>query len=77
MRLHSIDNEEEQIHLRPHLMVLTGVGPQRKKLLLKHFGSVKKIREASIAELQEAGLPARVAMAVEAHFRDETLQQKE
>ena len=47
---------------------LPGVGPKRKKQLLKHFGSVKKIREASVAELQEAGLPKKVAESVEDVF---------
>lgn len=31
-----------------------GIGPKRKKLLLRKFGSVKKIREASVEELAEA-----------------------
>lgn len=31
-----------------------GVGPKRKKLLLRRFGSVKRIREASVEELREA-----------------------
>lgn len=30
---------------------VTGIGPKKKQLLLKHFGSVKRIREASVAEL--------------------------
>jgi excinuclease ABC subunit C len=30
---------------------IPGIGPAKKKLLLKHFGSVKRIREASVAEL--------------------------
>ncbi len=31
-----------------------GVGPKRKKMLLKKFGSVKRIREATVEQLQEA-----------------------
>ena len=53
---------------------LPGVGPKRKKDLLKHFKTVEKIREASVAELQKAGLPAAVAATVEAHFQKEELQ---
>ncbi len=30
---------------------IVGIGPKRKKALLKHFGSVKRIREAEIVEL--------------------------
>jgi excinuclease ABC subunit C len=40
---------------------IPGIGEKRKKALLKHFGSVKKMREASIEELNAAGLPANVA----------------
>ncbi|MBS8265131.1 excinuclease ABC subunit UvrC [Mesobacillus boroniphilus] len=40
---------------------IPGIGEKRKKVLLKHFGSVKKMREASVEELTAAGLPANVA----------------
>ncbi|WP_226677487.1 excinuclease ABC subunit UvrC [Mesobacillus jeotgali] len=40
---------------------IQGIGEKRKKALLKHFGSVKKMREASLEELNAAGLPANVA----------------
>ena len=55
---------------------LPGVGPKRKTLLLKHFESVKKIREASVEELQEAGLPKAIAESVEAYFREEALREE-
>ncbi|MCG7335429.1 excinuclease ABC subunit UvrC [Sporosarcina sp. ACRSM] len=55
---------------------LPGVGPKRKNMLLKHFGSVKKIREASAAELQKAGLPMTVAEKVETYFQNEALREK-
>ncbi|MDN4607196.1 excinuclease ABC subunit UvrC [Sporosarcina highlanderae] len=48
---------------------LQGVGPKRKKLLLKHFGSMKKIREASVSELNEAGLPLKIAETVNQYFK--------
>ncbi|MCF8068795.1 MAG: excinuclease ABC subunit UvrC [Desulfobacterales bacterium] len=32
---------------------IQGVGPGRKKLLLKHFGSIKKIRAASVEDIQK------------------------
>lgn len=53
---------------------LPGVGPKRKQQLLKHFGSVKKIREASVESLREAGLPAAVAETVETYFKEEALR---
>lgn len=40
---------------------IPGVGEKRKKQLLKHFGSVKKMREAGVAEFLEAGMPQSVA----------------
>jgi len=41
-----------------------GVGPKRKKLLLKAFGSVRKLREASVEQIAEAGMPRDVAEEV-------------
>ncbi|AQQ52852.1 excinuclease ABC subunit UvrC [Planococcus lenghuensis] len=55
---------------------LPGVGPKRKKQLLKHFGSVKKIREATAEDFQKAGMPAGVATAIEAHFHSGNTQQE-
>lgn len=40
---------------------IDGLGPKRKKLLLKEFKSLKNIQEASIEELQKIGLPKAVA----------------
>ena len=40
---------------------IPGVGEKRKKLLLKQFGSVKKMKEASIEEFTAIGIPANVA----------------
>lgn len=38
---------------RSSLDAIPGIGPKRKKALLKRFGSVRKIREASLEELKE------------------------
>ncbi|MFP5181196.1 excinuclease ABC subunit UvrC [Bacillus altitudinis] len=38
-----------------------GIGEKRKKQLLKHFGSVKKMKEASIQDFQDAGIPKQTA----------------
>jgi excinuclease ABC subunit C len=39
-----------------------GIGPERRKKLLKHFGSVKRIREATIDQLEGApGMTRKVA----------------
>ena len=40
---------------------IPGIGEKRRKLLLKTFGSVKKMKEASIKEFLEIGIPANVA----------------
>ena len=39
-----------------------GLGPKRKKLLLKRFGSVKRMREASLDDIAAVpGIPRQVA----------------
>lgn len=53
-----------------------GIGPKRKKMLLKHFGSVKRIKEASIEELQASGLPQQIAESVSSYFKNETLSKE-
>lgn len=40
---------------------IPGVGEKRKRALLQKFGSVKKMKEASIEEIQNAGVPRSVA----------------
>nr|WP_255485479.1 excinuclease ABC subunit UvrC [Sporosarcina sp. BP05] len=55
---------------------LPGVGPKRKTMLLRHFESMKKIREASVEELQQAGLSLAVAKSVETYFREEALREE-
>ena len=40
---------------------IDGLGPKRKKMLLKEFKSLKNIQAATVDELQEVGLPKRVA----------------
>ena len=49
------------------LDVIPGVGPKRKRALLRKFGSVKAIREASVEEIaMTVGFTARLATAVKA-----------
>jgi excinuclease ABC subunit C len=48
---------------------IPGIGPARRKSLLKHFGSVDKIREASLEELAEVnGMTQAAAQAIKAHL---------
>jgi len=52
-------------NLRSSLEDIPGIGPARRKALLKHFGSVKQVRAASLQELQGMpGLPAALAEAI-------------
>lgn len=37
-----------------------GIGEKRKRLLLKHFGSIKKMREAGFDEFRKIGIPEKV-----------------
>lgn len=46
---------------------IPGIGPARRKALLKHFGSVDKIQEATVEELC-AVVPNDVAEALKAHL---------
>lgn len=49
---------------------ISGIGPKKRKALLRHFGSVNKIREASLEELQKVeGISVANAAAVYAHLQ--------
>jgi excinuclease ABC subunit C len=55
--------------LQSSLADIPGVGPQRQRALLKQFGSLKKIKAASLGELQAmANLPSQVAEEIYRHF---------
>ena len=43
---------------------IEGLGPKRKQNLMKHFKSLTKIKEASVDEIVEVGVPRTVAEAV-------------
>ncbi len=48
---------------------IPGVGPTRRRALLKHFGSLDGIREASVDALTEVkGIPREVAVAIKEHL---------
>ena len=44
---------------------IDGLGPKRKQNLMKHFKSLTKIKEASVDEIVEVGVPRAVAEAVQ------------
>ncbi|MCT8137451.1 excinuclease ABC subunit UvrC [Anaerobacillus sp. CMMVII] len=41
-----------------------GVGEKRKQALLKHFGSVKKMKEANLEDFQQIGIPVKIAQSL-------------
>ncbi|MED4264210.1 excinuclease ABC subunit UvrC [Priestia megaterium] len=40
---------------------IPGVGEKRKKALLKYFGSVKKLKEATVEDIRNSGVPQNIA----------------
>ncbi len=57
---------------RYSLESIRGVGPSRRKALLKHFGTLRALGEASVADILKAeGISPAVAEAVYAHFHVE------
>jgi excinuclease ABC subunit C len=51
---------------------VAGIGARRKKALLLHFGSVREIKRAGLADLERVGGISRtVAAKIYAHFHDE------
>ncbi|WP_209122036.1 excinuclease ABC subunit UvrC [Alkalihalobacillus sp. BA299] len=43
---------------------IPGVGEKRRRKLLKHFGSIKKMKEASIEDFKEIKIPEKVATEI-------------
>jgi excinuclease ABC subunit C len=50
---------------------IPGVGEKRKKLLLKHFGSIKRMREATVDEYRNIGIGDKLARQILQHLREE------
>jgi excinuclease ABC subunit C len=58
--------------LRSELDDIPGIGPGRKRLLLKRFGSVRRIREASVDEVAETpGISRDLAERLKSHLARE------
>ena len=59
--------------LQSELDAIPGIGKKRKEILLKHFKSFKKIREANLDELKSLpGISRPAAEAVYSHFKSQT-----
>jgi excinuclease ABC subunit C len=59
-------SQRKRLTLRSALAEIPGIGDSRQRLLLRHFGSVKKIREASREDL--AAVPGMTRTAADAVF---------
>jgi excinuclease ABC subunit C len=58
--------QRRRLTLRSALASIPGIGATRQRQLLRHFGSIKRVREASADEL--AGVPGMTRPAAEAVF---------
>ncbi len=59
--------------IRSSLDGIPGLGASRQAALLKHFGSVKKLRQAGVEEVAAVpGIGARLAAAIVGHFAAQT-----
>lgn len=55
---------------------IPGVGPARRKALMRHFGSIREIKEASVEKLCEVPeIPEHIAEQIYAYFRQENSAQ--
>ncbi|OYW34188.1 MAG: hypothetical protein B7Z45_07845, partial [Azorhizobium sp. 12-66-6] len=54
------------------LQAIPGVGPTRKRALLRHFGTLKAIEQASLADLEHVpGINASTAQAIYGYFHSQ------
>jgi len=59
------------------LDTIAGIGPQRRKNLLRHFGSIKKLKEASVEELVTVpGISLELAITVHRSLIEQSVSYK-
>ena len=56
---------------------IEGLGPKRKQNLMKHFKSLTKIKEASVDQIVEVGVPRAVAESVQRKLNPKTQEQEQ
>jgi hypothetical protein len=62
-------NRRRRLTLRSALADIPGIGPSRQRQLLRHFGSLKRVREATVDELAAApGISRALAEIVHAYW---------
>jgi excinuclease ABC subunit C len=59
--------KRQKLGMASQLDAIPGIGPARRKALLKHFGSVDKIRQATVEELRVV-VPEDAANSIKAHL---------
>src|SRR5512147_402392 len=59
--------KRQKLGMASQLDAIPGIGPARRKALLKHFGSMDKIRAASLEELKSV-VPGDAAQSIKAHL---------
>ena len=70
-------NFKDKSQLRSVLDEIEGIGEVRRKALMKHFGSIDKIKQADVGELLEVSeMTIKSAEAVYAFFRNEENKQQ-
>ncbi len=60
--------------LKSQLDDIPGVGEKRKRLLWKHFGSLERMREATVEEYRQIGIGDKLAREILRHLRERTDQ---
>ncbi|MGT2744448.1 excinuclease ABC subunit UvrC [Streptococcus phocae subsp. phocae] len=50
---------------------ISGLGPKRKQLLLKHFKTIQAVEEASVDDIIAIGIPKAIAISIKEHFVSE------
>jgi excinuclease ABC subunit C len=67
--------QRRRLTLRSALSDIPGIGPGRQRQLLRHFGSIKRVRLATVDELAAVtGISRAVAEAVHAHWAKQPLE---
>jgi excinuclease ABC subunit C len=68
-------SQRRRLTLRSALSDIPGIGPGRQRQLLRHFGSIRRVREATVDELCAVpGISRTVAEAVHAHWARQPLE---
>ncbi|CAJ1003539.1 MULTISPECIES: excinuclease ABC subunit UvrC [Bacillales] len=57
--------------LSSRLDEIPGVGEKRRKLLFQHFGSLKKMREATVEDFRQIGIGDKLAREILRHLRQQ------